>query len=91
MAVLGRSVPGHRGVAHSLQEKPGLPFTLLADPEHEAPEAYGVWTERTRRGRKSMGVHRSTFVIGPDGTIVKAMRGVRPEGHPQEALEALPA
>ncbi len=73
------------------KQKHGLPFTLLADPEHEAADAYGVWVEKTSYGRKSMGVKRSTFVIGPDGTIVKAMRGVRPEGHPQEVLEALPA
>ena len=73
------------------KEKYGLPFTLLADPAHEAADAYGVWAERTSYGRKSMGIKRSTFVIGPDGTIVRAMRGVKPAGHAEAVLEALPA
>ncbi|MDQ3889081.1 MAG: peroxiredoxin [Actinomycetota bacterium] len=72
------------------KSKYGLPFTLLADPDHVAAEAYGVWVERNRYGRKSMGVKRSTFVIGPDGRVVRAMYGVKPEGHPEEVLEALP-
>ncbi len=72
------------------KSKYGLPFTLLADPDHVAAEAYGVWVERNRYGRQSMGVKRSTFVIGPDGRVVRAMYGVKPEGHPEEVLEALP-
>jgi thioredoxin-dependent peroxiredoxin len=70
--------------------KHGLPFTLLADPEHEAAEAYGVWVEKTSYGKKRMSIHRSTFVIAPDGTVAEAMRGVRPEGHPEQVLSALP-
>ena len=72
------------------KEKYSLPFTLLADPEHEAAEAYGVWVEKNAYGRKSMGIHRSTFVIDPDGRVAKAMRGVKPDGHPEQVLEALP-
>ena len=56
----------------------------------ERREAYGVWREKTMYGKKRMGIDRSTFVIDADGTIVKAMRGVRPEGHPEKVLEALP-
>jgi peroxiredoxin Q/BCP len=72
------------------KEKYSLPFALLADPDHEAAEAYGVWVERNRYGKKSMGIKRSTFVIDADGRIAKAMRGVKPEGHPEQVLEALP-
>lgn len=70
--------------------KHGLPFTLLADPAHEAAEAYGVSVDRTKFGRTSKTIKRSTFVIGGDGTVVRAMRGVRPAGHAEAVLSALP-
>ena len=72
------------------REKYSLPFALLADPEHEAAEAYGVWREKKNYGKTYWGVHRSTFVIGADGTIVRAMYGVKPDGHPEQVLAALP-
>ena len=40
-----------------------LPFTLLADPDHEVAEKYGVWGERNYAGKKYMGINRSTFII----------------------------
>ena len=67
-----------------------LPFTLLADPEHEVAEKYGVWAERNSYGKKSMGIKRSTFVIDADGNVARAMYGVKPEGHADEVLEVLP-
>ena len=87
-AVLGVSPDTEESHAR-FKEKHSLPFTLLADPDHEAAEAYGAWGERKLYGKTSMGITRSTFVIGPDGTIAKAMRGVRPQGHAEEVLEAL--
>lgn len=71
--------------------KHGLPFTLLADPEHEVAERYGVWGEKTYRGRTSMGVRRSTFVIGPDGTVEKVLHDVKPATHADEVLAVLAA
>jgi peroxiredoxin Q/BCP len=71
------------------KEKYGLPFTLLADPEHEVAELYGVWVERDMSGKKSMGMKRSTFVIGADGNVAKAMLGVSPEDHADLVLSAL--
>jgi len=68
-----------------------LPFTLLADPEHTVAEAYGVWAEKSRYGRTYMGIVRSTFVIGPDGTVEKAMRNVKPETHADDVLAVLAA
>lgn len=73
------------------KEKYGLPFTLLADPEHEVAEQYGVWGEKTFAGRKYMGVERSTFVIDPDGRIAKVMRRVKPDTHVERVLAELPA
>jgi peroxiredoxin Q/BCP len=72
------------------KEKFALPFTLVADPDHEAAEAYGVWGERSYKGRTYMGIQRSTFVIDADGNVHKAMYGVDPRGNPAEVLGALP-
>ena len=72
------------------KEKYELPFTLLADPEHEVAELYDVWVEKNNYGKKSMGIKRSTFVIDGDGNVVKTMRGVSPDDHADVVLAALP-
>jgi thioredoxin-dependent peroxiredoxin len=72
------------------KEKYGLPFTLLADPEHEVAELYGVWVEKNMYGKTSMGIKRSTFVIDADGSVAKAMLGVSPEDHVDVILSTLP-
>ena len=72
------------------KDKYGLPFTLLADPEHEVAELYGVWVEKDAYGKKSMGINRSTFVIDADGNVAEAMLGVSPDGHADKVLAALP-
>jgi peroxiredoxin Q/BCP len=71
------------------KQKFGLPFTLLADTEHNAAEAYGVWVEKSMYGKKYIGVERATFVIGPDGKIKKIFPKVKVEGHAEEVLAAL--
>ena len=53
------SVASHK----KFQEKFGLPFTLLSDPELKAIQAYGVWQEKNMYGKKTMGVVRSTYLI----------------------------
>jgi peroxiredoxin Q/BCP len=70
-------------------EKYQLPFTLLADVDKKIVEAYGVWGQKTFMGRKYLGVHRVTFLIGPDGTIKKIWPKVKPEEHAAEVLAAL--
>jgi peroxiredoxin Q/BCP len=72
------------------KQKYGLPFTLLADPEHEVSELYEVWGEKKYMGRTYMGVERSTFLIDSDGRIAKVMRKVKPDTHVERVLEALP-
>jgi thioredoxin-dependent peroxiredoxin len=66
-----------------------LPFLLVSDPEKKIVQAYGVWGEKRFMGRKYMGVHRVTFLIGPDGRIRKIWPQVKPEEHVEEVLEAL--
>ena len=86
--VLGVS-PDDEASHVKFKEKYSLPFTLLADPGHEVAEEYGVWKERNRYGKKSMGIERSTFVIDADGNIAKEMRRVNPETHAADVLGAL--
>ena len=66
-----------------------LPLILLADPEHQALEAYGVWQKRVRDGKTSMGVERSTFIIDEEGILVAEKRQVQVDGHVAEMLEAI--
>jgi thioredoxin-dependent peroxiredoxin len=68
-----------------------LPFNLLADPDHHAAEAYGVWVEKKNYGRTYMGIERSTFVIDADGNVVKVLRRVKPETHTDKVLAVLAA
>ena len=69
--------------------KYNLPFPLLADEQKKIVQAYGVWGEKSFMGRKYLGTHRVTFLIGPDGTIKKIWPKVKPEEHVQEVLGAL--
>jgi thioredoxin-dependent peroxiredoxin len=71
------------------KEKYGLPFTLLADPEHEVSERYGTWGEKRYMGKTFLGVSRMTFVIAPDGTVAKIFPKVKPATHADEVLAAL--
>ena len=73
------------------KEKYDLPFTLLADPDHEVAERYGVWSEKSYMGRTYMGVNRTTFLIGPDGTVARVMHDVKPASHADDVLAALAA
>jgi peroxiredoxin Q/BCP len=66
-----------------------LQFTLLSDPNHRVAEKYGVWLEKSMYGRKYMGIQRATFVIGPDGKLLKALPKVTPKKHDDEVLAAL--
>ena len=66
-----------------------LPFTLLADEDKHIVTAYGVWGEKSFMGRKYLGTHRVTFLIGPDGRIRRIWPAVKPDEHAAEVLAAL--
>lgn len=68
-----------------------LGIDLVADPDREAIEAYGVWVEKSMYGRKYMGVDRSTFLIDAKGKIARAWRKVKVPGHAEEVLAAAKA
>jgi len=69
--------------------KHGLGFPLLADEQHAVAEQYGVWVEKSMYGRTYMGNERTTFVIGPDGTVRDVLRKVKPAEHDELVLAAL--
>ena len=70
-------------------EKYSLPFSLISDEDQKIVNDYGVWGLKKFMGREYMGIHRVTFLIGPDGTIKKIWPKVKPEIHAEEVLEAI--
>lgn len=66
-----------------------LPFTLLADPDHQIASAYGVWGRKKYMGREYDGILRTTFLIGPDSQIIKVFENVKPAEHSAEVLAEL--
>ena len=88
--VLGVS-PDNEASHVKFRDKYELPFTLLADPEHDVSEDYGVWVEKKHYGKTYMGVERSTFLIDSDGNVAKVMRRVKPDTHADDVLAALPS
>ncbi|PWU03639.1 MAG: thioredoxin-dependent thiol peroxidase [Terriglobia bacterium] len=87
-AVVGVS-PDKPAAQAKFKQKYDLPFTLLADEEKAAAQAYGVWQEKNMYGRKVMGIVRTTFVIGPDGKIEKIYNSVKAKGHAAQVLADL--
>ncbi len=71
------------------KEKYGLQFPLISDTDGKICAAYGTWMEKSMYGRKYMGIDRATFVIGPDGKIKAAWRGVKVPGHIDAVIESL--
>lgn len=70
-------------------EKHRLPFLLLADEKQDAAKEYDVWKLKKNFGKEYMGIERSTFLIDPNGQIVKEWRKVKVNGHVEEVLNAL--
>jgi peroxiredoxin Q/BCP len=69
--------------------KYGFGYTFIPDPDHAIAEAYGVWKEKSMYGRTYMGIERTTFLIGADGSIEKIFPKVKPEGHAAQVLQAI--
>ena len=76
------------GKSHGKFEKKfGLPFPLVADPDHKIIDKYGVWGEKQLYGRKYMGLHRTTFLIDEKGVIRKIFLKPRSKQHSEEIIE----
>ncbi len=85
--VLGVSILDEKSKA-KFAAKHGLTFPLLADADHAVAEKYGVWQEKSRYGRKYMGIVRTTFLIGADGKVARRWDNVKVNGHADEVLAA---
>jgi thioredoxin-dependent peroxiredoxin len=79
------SAKSHR----KFKDKYELPFTLLADVDHEVAEKYGVWKEKSMYGRKYWGNERTSFVIDEDGRIARVLPNVKPAEHVGQLLEII--
>lgn len=71
------------------RDKYKLNFPLLSDPEHKTLEGYGVWQEKNMYGRTSMGIVRTTYIIGTDGKVKHVFPRVKVDGHIREVMAAL--
>ena len=79
------SVASHK----KFEEKYGLPFTLLSDPEKEVIQLYDVWKEKVNYGKATMGVVRTTYLIDENGVIVRAMDKVKAAENPAQMIEII--
>lgn len=86
--VLGVSPDGAKS-HQKFRTKFNLPFTLLADEDHQIAETYGVWAEKSMMGKKYMGIERSHFVVDENGKIIAAEVKVSPADSVEKALEIL--
>lgn len=71
------------------KQKYDLPFSLLADDEHQVCQLYEVWGPKKFMGREYEGVYRTTFLIDAEGMIIRVFENVKPADHSQEVLSAL--
>ena len=87
-AVVGVS-PDKPAAQAKFKQKFDLPFTLLADEDKAAAQAFGVWKEKNMYGKKVMGIERTTFVINAAGRIEKIYAKVKAKGHASTVLGEL--
>jgi peroxiredoxin Q/BCP len=88
VAVVGVS-PDGADAHQAFRSKYGLTFALLSDPDKKVMTKYGAYGEKMMYGKKVTGVIRSTFVIGPRGTIERTLYNVRADGHAAKVLSGL--
>jgi peroxiredoxin Q/BCP len=81
------SLKSHQG----FKAKMGFPFPLVSDPDESLCERFGVMKMKNMYGRQVRGIERSTFLIGPDGKLVREWRGVKVPGHAEAVLAAVEA
>jgi peroxiredoxin Q/BCP len=85
VAVLGASCDSEE-THNKFACKYKLNFPLLADEDKEIVKKYGVWVEKSMYGKKYMGIQRDTFLIGPNGKVLKHYIKVKPETHVSELI-----
>lgn len=79
------SITSHQKFA----QKHNLPFSLLSDETHEVAKAYGAWSEKKFMGKTCQGMQRNTYIISPQGQVVKSYKKVNPLFHTAQVIEDL--
>ena len=79
------SLKSHDG----FKEKFNFPFELISDPDEKICKLFDVIKEKSMYGKKYMGIERSTFLIGPDGKLLKEWRKVKVKGHVEEVISSI--
>jgi thioredoxin-dependent peroxiredoxin len=87
-AVLGISILDEKSKA-KFAKKYDVNFPLLADADHAVAEKFGVWQEKSRYGRKYMGIARTTYLIDKDGKVAQRWDNVKVDGHADEVLTVI--
>ena len=87
-AVVGVSILDEKSKAR-FANKYSVKFPLLADADHAVADKYGVWQEKSRYGRKYMGIARTTYLIDPDGKVARRWDNVKVDGHADEVYKAV--
>ena len=87
-AVVGVSILDEKSKAR-FANKHSVKFPLLADADHAVADKYGVWQEKSRYGRKYMGIARTTYLIDPDGKVARRWDNVKVDGHADEVYKAV--
>lgn len=77
------------GAHRKFRERHELPFTLLVDEGAKVSTAYGTWGDKVLYGKHSIGMTRATFIIGPDGKLLRVWKRARAADHGATILEAL--
>jgi thioredoxin-dependent peroxiredoxin len=90
LTVIGVS-PDAMPAIEKFARKYALEFPLASDADHIVATAYGTWVEKSMYGKKYMGMERSSFLVGSDGTIKAIWRKVKPEAHAAQVMEAAKA
>jgi peroxiredoxin Q/BCP len=84
VAISPQDVASHK----KFSAKYGFAHPLLADPERQAIEPYGLWEKKKLWGHEFMGVLRVTYLVGADGRIAGVFKASRIKGHAQKVLDA---
>ena len=81
--------PDEPAAQKKFHEKFDLPFDLLCDTDRAVAKAYDVWKEKNMYGKIVMGIERTTFIIGTDGTLANVFSNVKADGHADQVLSVL--
>jgi thioredoxin-dependent peroxiredoxin len=85
ITILGIS-PDEKESHDKFKDRMNIPYELISDPDHRIASLYGCYGPKNFMGKEYLGIHRSTFLIGKDGRIIKVFHRVKPLGHSEQVM-----